>query len=285
MDSHVWRVIYQNLGRVDKELPRFGRRPVYSDRLIIAMYLWSVMHDRPLCWACQRDNYGSSFRPRRLPSVSQFCKRLKTERCQQLLGRLHERLAHLDWGSEVSFLDGHALPVGANTKDAEAAVGRAPGGFARGYKLHAWAAEDERIPVWSVTPLNVNEKPVAHELLRYQRADGLVLADGEYDSRALYDTIADDGGQLLTPLPENAGKGHVPQSPARNAAAVAWQGIAGYVYRERWGVERIFAHLSAWGGGLTGLPPWVRTLDRVRRWVGAKLILYHARWNIRRGVA
>lgn len=285
MDSHVWREIYQNLGQIDRGLRWFGRRPVYSDRLITAMYLWSVMHDRPLCWACRRENYGSCFRPRKLPSVSQFCKRLQTERCRQILRGLHERLSHLEWSTEVSFLDGHALPVGANTKDSDARAGRAPGGFARGYKLHAWATEDGRIPVWSVMPLNVNEKPVAHELLRYHRADGLVLADGEYDSRMLYDAIAEDGGQLFTPLPKNAGQGHVPQSPARNVAAAAWQWIAGYVYRERWGVERIFAHLSAWGGGLTGLPPWVRTLDRVRRWVGAKLIIYHARWNIRRRVA
>lgn len=285
MDSHVWHVIYQSLRRIDRELRRFGRRPAYSDCLIIAMYLWSVMHDRPLCWACRRENYGSCFRPRKLPSVSQFCKRLKTERCEQILRGLHERLSHQEWSTEVSFLDGHALPVGANTKDPQACAGRAPGGFARGYKLHAWATQDGRIPVWSVMPLNVNEKPVARELLRYQRADGLVLADGEYDSRSLYEAVAEDGGQLLTPLPTNAGKGHRPQSAARNVAAVAWQGIAGYVYRERWGVERIFAHLTTWGGGLTGLPPWVRTLDRVRRWVGAKLIIYHARWNVRRRIA
>jgi hypothetical protein len=31
-------------------------------------------------------------------------------------------------------------------------------------------------------------------------------------------------------------------------------------------------------GGLgTALPPWVRTLARVRRWVGAKIVMYNAR--------
>ena len=285
MDSHEWKIVYQMVRRVDRRIPRYGRRPTYSDVLIVAMYLWSVAHDRPLCWACVRANYSSCFRPRRLPSVSQFCKRINTERCDQILQAVHEQLGHLEWMSEVSYVDGRAFPVGASSKDSDARVGRAPKGFARGYKLHVWATEDGRIPVWSVMPLSVNEKPVAHELLRYQIADGLVLADGEYDSRALYDQVDADGGQFLCPLPANAGKGHVVQSAARNRAAEAWRGIAGYVYRRRWSVERILANISGFGGGLTGLPPWVRTLPRVRRWVGAKLIIYHARWNVRKGVA
>ena len=285
MDSHVWREVYQTIRRVDRGIPRLGRHPTYSDVLVVAMYVWSVAHDRPLCWACKRSSYGGCFRPRRLPSVSQFCKRLKSARCERILQAVHERTAHVEWEQEVSFLDGRALPVGPHSKDPDVRVGWKAGSFARGYKLHVWAAQDGRIPVWSVTPLNVNEKPVAHEMLRYRLADGLVLADGEYDSRDLYNLIAEDGGQFLTPLPRSAGQGHVPQSPVRNAAARAWTGIAGYVYRERHGVERIFAHISAFGGGLAGLPPWVRTISRVRRWVGTKLIIYHARWNVRKNVA
>jgi hypothetical protein len=198
---------------------------------------------------------------------------------------MHETLSHMEWKEDLSFIDGRALPVGPHSKDPDARAGRYSSGFARGYKLHAWVTNDGRIPVWSVMPLNVNEKPVAHEMLRYRYADGLVLADGEYDSRALYDAVDADGGHLLTPLPKNAGKGHGPQSRARNAAAVAWRGIAGYVYRDRCGVERFFAHMSAYGGGFAGLAPWVRTLVRVRRWVGAKLIIHHARWNVRKQVA
>lgn len=284
MDSRVWRVIYHTILTEDRTLPRGGRCPTYSDGLIVAMYIWSVGHDRPLCWACNRRNYASCFRPRRVPSVSQFCRRIQTERCALMLQRVHERLSHLESRSELSFIDGRAFPVGAHSKDPDAKAGRASGGFARGYKLHAWATEDGRIPIWSVMPLNVNEKPVASELLRYHTADGVVLADGEYDARSLYDQVEADGGQLITPLPKNAGKGHRPQSASRNLVAWAWQGIAGYVYRCRGAVERTFAHLSAFGGGLAPLPAWVRTLPRVRRWIGTKLIIYHARWNLRKGI-
>lgn len=282
MDSHGWRLVYQTIRKVDRQVPKFGRRPTYPDTLIVAMYVWSVAHDRPLCWACDRRNYNSCFRPRRLPSVSQFCKRIKTERCDAILQRVHEVLSHIEWPTDVSFIDGRALRVGPDSKDPEAVAGRAPGGFTRGYKLHAWATEDGRIPVWSVMPLNVNEKRVAREMLRYRRAEELVLADAQYDATWFYDYVADDGGCLLTPLPLNAGKGHKVQSSVRIHAAHAWQGLAGYVYRKRAAIERIFAQQSAYGGGLAPLPPWVRRLDRVRRWVGAKLIIYHARWNLRK---
>lgn len=284
MDSNVWRVIYHTIRTEDRTLPRGGRCPTYSDVLIVGMYIWSVGHDRPLCWACDRRNYASCFRPRRLPSVSQFCRRIQTERCTLMLQRVHEQLSHFQSRPELSFIDGRAFPVGAHSKDPDAKAGRASGGFARGYKLHAWATEDGRIPIWSVMPLNVNEKPVASELLRYHTADGVVLADGEYDARHLYDQVEADGGQFITPLPRNAGKGHQAQSASRNLVAWAWQGIAGYVYRCRGTVERTFAHLSAFGGGLAPLPAWVRTLRRVRRWIGTKLIIYHARWNLRKGI-
>jgi hypothetical protein len=47
------------------------------------------------------------------------------------------------------------------------------------------------------------------------------------------------------------------------------------------GVERVFAVLSCTAGGLAALPAWVRGLERVRRWVGTKIILYNARLALR----
>jgi hypothetical protein len=198
---------------------------------------------------------------------------------------MHERLAGAEVAAELSFLDGRALCVGTYSKDREAACGRAQGRMARGYKLHVWGTQDGRIPLWSVMPLNVSEKTVAGELLRCAHADGLILADQNYDAGWLYDSVSDDGGHLLTPLPRGAGGGHRPQSSARLAAAEAWKGIAGYVYRERLAVERILAHTASFGGGLASLPPWVRGLERVRRWVGTKLIIYHARLLLRTNAA
>ena len=177
-------------------------------------------------------------------------------------------------------MDGRPFPVGACSKDRDAKRGRVSGGFARGYKLHAWMTEDRRVPLWSVTALNVAETTVAVELVEavpQEVALSLVLGDSNYDSGSLYDRVAARGGRLLTPLPKNAGKGHRRQSPSRLEAVTAWQGIANYVYNDRWEAERCFGAQSSYGGGLAPLPAWVRTLPRVRRWIGAKLILYHAR--------
>src|SRR5438046_1032121 len=69
------------------------RRPQYSDRLIVLMFFWAVWHDRPLCWACDRSHYGRLFRPRRLPSISRFSRRLRSARVQSILQRVHDLLA------------------------------------------------------------------------------------------------------------------------------------------------------------------------------------------------
>lgn len=285
MDNHMWKVIYQTIRRADRSLPRWGRRPTYTDGLIVAMYIWSAWHDRPLCWSCDRRNDSSDFRPRKLPSVSQFCKRINTERCDAILPYLHEHLAGHDSLTELSFIDGRVMRVGPYTKDRDAKSGPAPGGMAKGYKIHAWGTQDGRISVWSVMPLNVNEKTVAGEMLRYERASGIVLADGSYDAGWLYDAVDNDGGQRITPLPKNVGCGHRPQSQARLRAAANWPHLGGYIYGERLPIERIFSHQSAYGGGLAPLPPWVRTLRRVRRWIGTKLIIYHARLKVRKAVS
>ena len=55
--------------------------------------------------------------------------------------------------------------------------------------------------------------------------------------------------------------------------------------RHRGTIERAFAAMSSFGGGLTHLPPWVRRLKRVRLWVLAKLAIYHARINARHATA
>jgi hypothetical protein len=286
MDSHVWRVVYRAIVAADRRVLRSGRRPRYPDSLIVAMFVWSVWHDRPLSWAADRSHYSTLFRPRALPSNSQFCKRLKSVRVQQVLQEVHNRLARTDEGAALTMLDGRVLRVGSHSKDPDAKKSRVAGGFARGYRLHAWGTQDQRIPLWSVMPLNADERPVAMELAKHAPPTALVLADTNYDSGPLYDCLFVRGVHLLTPMRRpNPGGGHRRPSAARLAAAQAWKGVAGYVYRERAEIERQFGHQVWTAGGLGPLPGWVRRLPRVRMWVGAKLIIHHARLRVRKSVA
>src|SRR5260370_37938930 len=79
MDRDVWMLVTQAIGRATRSATSSVLHPRFADSLIVAMYFWTVWHDRPLCWASDRSHYGSLFRPRKLPSVSQFTRRVKTD--------------------------------------------------------------------------------------------------------------------------------------------------------------------------------------------------------------
>ena len=285
MSSHVWKLVYQSLRRVNRRIPKKGRTCQYDDILIVAMYLWAAFHDRPLCWAVDRSNYSSVFRPRRLPSRSQFGRRIRSDRCQLLLDELNRELAASEDRPNIFLMDSRPLRVGAYSQDPDVRKGYTKDGFTKGYKLHALATKQGQIVAWRLTALNRNDKPVAWELIDEARPKGIVLADGSYDSGALYDHVFKHNALLLTPLPENAGGGHRPQSAARLLAARLWKNGAEALYRERLEIERIFSRQSSFGGGLAPLPAWVRRWTRVNRWVTAKIILYHARLALRRSAA
>lgn len=289
-DRRLWSRIVQLTRSIDRGLPtpRGGQR--YPDRLILRMALWAVWKDRPMCWACERAHYDGRLRMGPLPSVSQFSRRLRSRRFDVLLRRLHRRLARDDHEAmAVGYLDGKPLPVGDATKDPDATTGRGCGRFSRGYKLHALVDALGKICDYRVRPLNEQEQPVAWKLISSVPPHTLLIADGNYDSGTLYERARARGVQLLTRLRQ------VPRSPeavaqmppGRRAAYEAWEmdpeGTA-EIYALRGGVERTFAHLTSCAGGLSPLPAWVRRLDRVQRWVAAKIILHNARIDIRRAL-
>ena len=290
MDRQLWHIVTGAIVRVNRQLPRDGRRPRYSDVLIVRMFLWSVWHDRPMLWACDRQHYTRLFRPRRLPSVSQFCRRVKTPRVQQMIDAVNDRLTQRDQPATKSFFDGKPLPISRHTHDTDAKKGYADGAFRRGYKLHAWATEDGCIGRFCVRAMNVGEPNTARELTDRIPAGSLVLADANYDSSKLYKAVDERGARLLTPLKGRARSDHRlrTMSNARRRAMDLWQRDPAYCKRTlatRYEIERIFGALTSVGGGLNPLPAWVRRLPRVQRWVAAKLVLYHARLLLRKGIA
>src|SRR5690606_41932342 len=159
--------------------------------------------------------------------------------------------------------------------------------------LHAIASEAGFIRVWCVRPLNEHEAPVAMQLLDHMPAmhgQSLIMADGNYDGWELHKKIAKLGSGLLSP-PRGYATHPVSlrqMGPARREALSVWQrhrDLAANVYKQRIGIERVFSALCSYGGGLGPLPAWVRTLGRVRRWVGVKILLYHARLIVRKTAA
>src|SRR5438067_9894754 len=126
MDREIWGYV---MGAVDRAIrkikPTAGRRrePKYPYRLIVGMYLWSVWHDRSLSWACDRSHYGGLFRPRALPSISRFTRRVKEPLTGRILQAVHEDLAASGLASPVGYFDGKPLTVSPVSKDPDAARG------------------------------------------------------------------------------------------------------------------------------------------------------------------
>jgi hypothetical protein len=290
MDREIWTKVMDAVDRAIRKLKPPGRTPKYSHRLVAGMYLWSVWHDRCLSWACDSGHYGDLFRPRALPSISRFTRRVKHAVHRRILQLVHEDLAANGLAGAVGYLDGKPLTVSAVSKDPDARGGHVTGGYAKGYKLHAYVTEDRRIRVWSVTPLPVAEQGVAVALCPHLPAappDALVMADGNYDSAPLHKALGAAGRCLLTPLKAQGrvkGGRHHPvtlrqMGPARRAAVAADKACPGtkrLLLRQRNNVEGVFSVLAC-VGLLGALPAFVRRLDRVRRWTGSKIILYHAR--------
>lgn len=291
MDRQLWRIIRRAVTHATRKVGRHGRRKVYPDRLIVLLYLWANWHDQCLSWACDPLHYNTLLRPRALPSISQFCRRVKSDSVRAILQRVHEELAGLEVEGTLSYVDGKPLLVSPVSKDPDAARGHVTGGFAKGYKLHAFVSESRRIVCWSVMPLNADEKTVARAMLGHlpppaDPLQSLTLADSNYDSAPLYADFADHGRAMLAPVrgqqfvgPEGrSAKKLKAMGPARRAALAVWEHhphLARYVAKTRNNIEGVFSVLAtAWH--LHALPAFVRRLDRVRRWVGAKIILYHA---------
>jgi hypothetical protein len=250
------------------------------------MWLWAALHDRPLCWACRRESYSSLFRPSRLPSISQFCKRLHTRRFIVARRRLHAVLSAEGRGDLLSFIDGKALVINDYSTDPDARNGIASGKYHFGYKVHARASAGGFIVEYRVLPLNEGEQNNARRLLKRLRPGSVVMGDANYDSRHLYSAVNARGGWLLTRLKGRARSSGTLRSmgPARRDAIRIWQSDPRLCERAlhlRDGIERCFAHLTSFGGGLGPLPSWVRRLRRVRLWVDAKIAIYHARLTAR----
>jgi hypothetical protein len=190
----------------------------------------------------------------------------------------------------LSFFDGKALVIGDYSTDRDARDGYGIGKLHRGYKLHAWATEEGKIPCFAVHPLNVGEPNVARQLTERIPPGVWVLADANYDSAPLYAAVRQRRAHLLTPL-KGATKSRrrlQQMEPSRRMILEWWQSmpaVCRMLLAFRPQIERIFSALTVFGGGLTTLPPWVRRLDRVRRWVAAKIAIYHARLKCRRAAS
>lgn len=257
----------------------------FSDRDIILVLVWAVLHDRPIDWACRRKSWPFHDRTRPLPSGSTMCRRLRTDSVLDLMLRVLQELNRVSVKDGVLILDAKALPLAWHTADPDAGVGRGAGALAKGYKLHMIVDGAGNLEAFAVLPLNVGEQAGARLLIHQLAVLGnrWMLGDSNYDCNHLYDAAGDIGVQLLAPQRcRNAkGLGHCYHSPHRLRALRLMKNLP--LHRGvRRTIEGCFGTLGNVIGGLNGLPNWVRRLHRVERWVTVKLIIDAAHRRLRR---
>jgi hypothetical protein len=280
MEHQLWKAIVAVLLALDN--PRTPARFDFTDEDIVKVFYWSVIWDRPTSWACLRVNWPIHLRKRPLPSPATMSRRLRSPSVVGLLGALERRVIAPQGPGLFWMIDGKPLPIGGCSKDRQAGYGKAAGAKAKGYKLHALVGSDGAVAQWRVAPMNKDERVMAERLLKAAPPEvvGYVLADANYDSNPLH-RLCDARGdlQLVTPRRYGPGKGtgHRKQTAGRLRSMALTEGpfpaFGGQLLKDRAEVERRFGNLTNWGGGLSGLPSWVRTHRRVRRWVQAKLVL------------
>jgi hypothetical protein len=215
-------------------------------------------------------------------------RRLRTPAVRRLLEQLEQRVCAPSADRPLVWMvDGKPLVISGCSKDRQAGYGRATGGKAKGYKIHAIVGGDGSIAAWRVAPMNKDERVMAGRMLRTTPLQGYLLADSNYDSNQLH-ALCDRRGNLQLLCPRrygpDRGHGHRRQTPGRLRSMELLENpraeFGRNLFRARTQIERYYGRLTNWGGGLTHLPPWARTHRRVHRWVQAKLILTALRHRI-----
>ena len=288
MDDQLLLHIYHRLFDSDKTRgdPHPSVGCVYSDALIVLIYMLACIRDRSPRWASKKHNWPLWMRRLDGPSYSQLMKRLKTYPVQRLLALLFMEYRDKLPVSAKRYADGKPLAVGGFTKDPDAKSGKLPGDcWGRGYKVHVLADATGTVQLFSVTGLDVGEATAMRQLvMQTPLKDAVVRTDSNYDSNPLYEAIAKQGGRLIAPRKKPyTGLGHHHQHPDRLRAIKELesekQALKSHRH-ERARVEQELGHITNLPFGLAPLPNFVRRLPRVTLWVLAKLTLYHAYLNL-----
>lgn len=274
MPWNNWLVVVRLVRSLDTR--GYSGRFEYTDSQIVLTLLWAVLHRKPVCWACRAEAWPVFARAEPRPSPARMSRRLRLEPVVGLLRRVEEALRGDTTGVLVSALDGKCLCVSAHSGDRTATFS---GRGLRGYKLHALSDLRGRVLAWRVTPMHPHEARVARRLLSQTPLNGYVLADANYDTVALYSLCASRGVQMLAPRQASRIGGGVRRHgthPARQHAIdmveCGRSGFGPQLLRQRGVIERVFARLEH-DHGVGRPPPWVRGIDRVRRWMSAVIIL------------
>ena len=181
--------------------PKREPRVQYAGRLIVLLYLWSAIRNKPLCWACDRRNLPRALADLPTPSRSQFGRRLCCPDVAAMLDELEQAVNDLHVAGLIGLwlIDAKPLIVSPYSKDKAARWGWAYNGKARGYKLLMITDLSGRVVAWDVRGMNQAEPEVAKSLAVRLDRPGYLVGDSIYDSNSLHQLTAERQVQLIAP--------------------------------------------------------------------------------------
>jgi hypothetical protein len=271
---------------------RWTRQPKdrHCTATIVRVHLWAALHDRPISWACEATNWRpASTRPPELPDQSTMSRRTRRKDFFAFLEAVGKHLNGKPEPSIVKAVDGKPLELPNHSTDRDATWSRGVSRTSLGYKLHAIWSGNPMPDAFAITTLNVCEKQMAARMIKRLTGMGYLLADAHFDASWLFDVCHFHHHQLVCPRAKpHTGLGHHRVSPHRLRAIDLLEMPADLnpfgtaLYGQRTNIERDFAGLTCFGGGLAALPAWVRRIWRVRNWVMSKLLINAARIRLLR---
>jgi Transposase DDE domain len=288
MELELWSETSAAISAIAGSWERHSRDQ-HPTALIVRVYHWAALHDRPIGWACKPGNWKPSVRPATLPDQSTMSRRARRADFMAFLQRVGERLNGKTKPMPVKVIDGKPLELPNHSTDRDAAWGRGVSRMSIGYKIHAVFSGNPMPDAVAITPLNICEKQMAKRLIPRIGGYGYLLSDAHYDASWLFDFCHHHRHQLLCPRGKpGTGEGHHYISEHRRRAIAMLEipkpvsTFGTDLYARRTDIERDFAQLTCFGAGLSALPTWVRRIWRVRHWVMNKLLINAARIRINR---
>ena len=274
--------LYRRLQQLILQVPHPRRARVqFNDASILLVLLWAYLHDRPVYWGCDADNWPREL-DHPLPSPSCMSRRLRSLSVLQLLERVLQKRMDVFPQTMFKNIDSMPLVVGNYSHDRDAKRGRAAGAKARGYKLHAINSACV-LRHWTLSSMHTNDQVAAHELLSRLADVGYVSGDNGYDANPVHASANGQDHQLVAP-PRKSNKGV--RDRRRNLAArlrsldmcdsplqhCGLQRDFGWALMQgRKSIERSFSQLHF--DGLYAPPPHVRHPRRMALWVACKIMI------------
>ena len=116
MERELWPRLYHLVMEVGQTLRLTD--VTYQPHIIVLVFLWAALHDRPVSWACDERNWATTtLRPATLPDPSTLSRRLRRVDTAMLMRALVQRVRQEGDPQLVAVIDAKPLPVGGASQD------------------------------------------------------------------------------------------------------------------------------------------------------------------------